>query len=358
MCDATRAYDRLGLTLTTEFLGEDSATHRRVVSESYLEREDGRLRFAHMRTISPEPKIDIVFSEGIWRIARHNTRKWYRYASIENVLTAWNAGMHFAFLLLEPEASDPNDWEKWSSVVLRDTLIAGRSYHKLCYRERPEKQEGRLMPDSTWGYYVLDKKNGLPIALRDYSYLMGEQFISSASIAYARRANGKASRRYLRSREDYPEEDLSNLNPNLPAPVPSLTDTFYRLDGSATTLADFPEGPKLLYFWYLDCAPCKIAAPALERLAEAYGPKGVQFLAFSTDSPKHSARLKAYLAKKAPGQMQYFASARTFADKSEVKAYPTIVLLDAAGHLVFWKVGFSEAVEQKISEALKKLTGQ
>jgi cytochrome c biogenesis protein CcmG, thiol:disulfide interchange protein DsbE len=59
----------------------------------------------------------------------------------------------------------------------------------------------------------------------------------------------------------------------------------YTLDGDAVQLSDFHGDVVLLNIWATWCAPCVREMPALQRLHEALGPRGLRIVAVSVDAP-------------------------------------------------------------------------
>lgn len=71
------------------------------------------------------------------------------------------------------------------------------------------------------------------------------------------------------------------------------------LNGQPTSLNNFlKNGPVYLSFWALWCEPCKSELRALESLYEKYKDKGITILTINVDTPKSSAKVKAYIASK------------------------------------------------------------
>jgi len=56
----------------------------------------------------------------------------------------------------------------------------------------------------------------------------------------------------------------------------AVTGTLY--DGTAVDSADWVGQVTVLNFWYAACAPCRVEAPHMKELAEAFAGQGVQFI--------------------------------------------------------------------------------
>ncbi len=70
-------------------------------------------------------------------------------------------------------------------------------------------------------------------------------------------------------------------------PVPVVGDiptlSFKRTDGTSATLADFREKYTVVQFWMSSCGPCKKQLPAIKKLQERFGTRGLTALTLSLD---------------------------------------------------------------------------
>lgn len=68
------------------------------------------------------------------------------------------------------------------------------------------------------------------------------------------------------------------------AGTPAPNFGFLDPDGGKKTLQDFAGRPLLVNLWATWCTPCVAEMPTLDRVAAAYGPKGLAVLTISQDS--------------------------------------------------------------------------
>lgn len=68
------------------------------------------------------------------------------------------------------------------------------------------------------------------------------------------------------------------------AGTPAPDFTFLDPDGGQKTLHDFAGRPLLVNLWATWCTPCVAEMPTLDRVAAAYGPKGLAVLTISQDN--------------------------------------------------------------------------
>lgn len=67
--------------------------------------------------------------------------------------------------------------------------------------------------------------------------------------------------------------------------------------GEKTTLLELKkENPILISFWALWCAPCKFELKILQKLHDLLSAKGVTIVAINIDSPKSTAKVRAYIS--------------------------------------------------------------
>ena len=60
------------------------------------------------------------------------------------------------------------------------------------------------------------------------------------------------------------------------------------------TLADYKGQVVLLNIWATWCGPCRIEMPSIERLHQAFGPRGLKVVAVSVDDPGTEERVRAF----------------------------------------------------------------
>jgi cytochrome c biogenesis protein CcmG/thiol:disulfide interchange protein DsbE len=60
------------------------------------------------------------------------------------------------------------------------------------------------------------------------------------------------------------------------------------------TLDDYKGQVVLINIWATWCAPCRIEMPSIEKLQNAYGPKGLKIVAISVDDPGNEALVREF----------------------------------------------------------------
>lgn len=112
---------------------------------------------------------------------------------------------------------------------------------------------------------------------------------------------------------------------------------------------------RLVEFGRTGCAGCRKMAPELERLAERYGPRGlelVHLLDGRADDPAAAASAAAEL----PGALGRDPDGRFF-DRMQVAATPTFAVLTPDATIVFWQATTRpELLDEWLAEAFARAT--
>lgn len=130
--------------------------------------------------------------------------------------------------------------------------------------------------------------------------------------------------------------------------------------GAAVSLKDVLKDRKavLVNFWFCACGPCRAEAPELQRLYAGLKDKGLDVVAINHgDRPADVAKFVAEYGLTFP----VLLGGPTADDGSDVAArygvrgYPTSLLLDPSGKVVWYKVGYGDDQADKVREELGKL---
>jgi cytochrome c biogenesis protein CcmG, thiol:disulfide interchange protein DsbE len=124
-----------------------------------------------------------------------------------------------------------------------------------------------------------------------------------------------------------------------PNPVGAVAPGFElaTLDGDPLALVDVADGPVLLTFWASWCTTCKADMPALDRLARAWGPRGVTVVGVVIED-----RLEDAVASAAEHQLSYpsvFDAELTVKDAYGVTGTPETYLIGADGRVAAKWIG-------------------
>ena len=137
----------------------------------------------------------------------------------------------------------------------------------------------------------------------------------------------------------------SNLKGN-PAPDFSVED----ISGKKYSLAELKDKVIVLNFWFIQCQPCVMEMPELNKLVEEYKGKDVVFLAISGMDSKEA--IEEFLTEK---EFNYniVASGGQVAQKYGVRGFPTSIIIDKKGVVVAEHSGFAPGLKETLSKEIK-----
>jgi len=135
-----------------------------------------------------------------------------------------------------------------------------------------------------------------------------------------------------------------------PDPVPAFT--LRDVDGKTLSSGELRGKVTLLNFWATWCGPCHALEPIYEKLAGKYlGNANVVFLSANCDEDE--SLVGPYLAERKPHSNEVFADG--LEELYGVDSFPTVVILDRGGKVVFRANGFDpETIEQELGEAVQQ----
>lgn len=126
------------------------------------------------------------------------------------------------------------------------------------------------------------------------------------------------------------------------------------MDDNLINLKDLKGEYVLLNFWFVGCKPCVMEMPELNELVEEFEPKGIHFLAIGLDNPD---RVATFL-KKQEFDYTLLPNGRLVAGEYGVTSYPTHLLLDKEGKVIFSQQGYfpglKYALRRRLLDAVEK----
>jgi thiol-disulfide isomerase/thioredoxin len=187
-----------------------------------------------------------------------------------------------------------------------------------------------------------------------YSTAIVKTLLSTGKLGLRINADGKTGVLY-----ELTEVEISRRMENMPKPRES---TYFK---TGSTIASFKEsdmnGNKynlkemagkvvVINFWFINCPPCRQEIPHLNELVEKYKDnKDVVFLAVALDN-KYD--LQQFL-KTSPFNYNIIHEGIYIAQLYSVKAYPTHVVLDKKGKVLFHTSGFGAATVPWIGKSIE-----
>jgi len=122
------------------------------------------------------------------------------------------------------------------------------------------------------------------------------------------------------------------------------------LAGGKLSSKSLKKQVKVLNFWFVDCPPCRKEIPNLNALMKSYDSNSVSFIGFALDDKE---RLSEFL-KDTPFDYNIIAESHSFAKENNVKAYPTNMVVDRDGTIIYVSTGYTDEIEAELHEAIEK----
>lgn len=164
-----------------------------------------------------------------------------------------------------------------------------------------------------------------------------------------------------------PGKTVPANNPNAPAePVPAtvMNMELKALDGQPFRLADFQGKILLVNLWATWCGPCRSEVPDLIRVANEYGPKGVEVVGVTNEDPvADAAKVKAFVEQfkinyKIGWGDQQFAMGLMQAAGQIRNNIPQSFIIGRDGRILKRFIGFSQSeTPPKLRQALDEAVG-
>jgi thiol-disulfide isomerase/thioredoxin len=126
--------------------------------------------------------------------------------------------------------------------------------------------------------------------------------------------------------------------------------------GGALVRIDARGTVRVVDFWATWCDPCREQIPALDRLASAYGEKGLDVYAVSFDEDK--AQVQSFLARNpVTFAVLWDKGGARLAAPLEVYRLPTTLVIDRAGVVRFAHVGYERSEAETLEREVRELIG-
>lgn len=104
-------------------------------------------------------------------------------------------------------------------------------------------------------------------------------------------------------------------------------------------------------FWFINCQPCRMEMPELNKLVEKYASDSVRFVAVALDE---KSEIENFL-KLFPFKYSIVDGGRYLAEGQGVRSYPTHVVVDKEGKVYFHTTGLSTNTVYWIEKSIKEL---
>ncbi|HEX7846623.1 MAG TPA: TlpA disulfide reductase family protein [Chitinophagaceae bacterium] len=116
---------------------------------------------------------------------------------------------------------------------------------------------------------------------------------------------------------------------------PSYNFAYEDINGKKVSMTDLKGKVVLVDVWATWCGPCKVEIPHLKKLEEEFEGKKVEFVSISVDVEKDKEKWKNFVAEKALGGTQLFASGWSDITKYyDITGIPRFLVFDQEGKIV------------------------
>ena len=140
--------------------------------------------------------------------------------------------------------------------------------------------------------------------------------------------------------QEFPNPRESGFGESLAGdPIPALK--FKSADGKTVAIESFRGKPVLLDFWATWCAPCLASMPKLAQLYKEAHDKGLELI--SVDQDEDAAKATQFLAEKGYAWRNFHDGDGSIQQQVGPHGIPRMILIDAAGQVVYDGAGDDEA---------------
>ncbi len=143
------------------------------------------------------------------------------------------------------------------------------------------------------------------------------------------------------------------MKTTLPSRFP-LNDSIFNLNDSLVNLFDSSAKLIVIDFWYMACPPCVASIPTLNKLYKKYFLQGIRMIGVNQYDTSRII-LNKFIEKK---NIQYPIALKknnTYFDNCDVKAFPTMIIIDKKGNQLYEKVGYAPEDEKMLEGIIEKL---
>jgi peroxiredoxin len=121
------------------------------------------------------------------------------------------------------------------------------------------------------------------------------------------------------------------------------------INGEIIELSKMKGKIVVLNFWFIKCPPCRKEIPELNRIVSDFSKENIEFISISTDSENN---IKKFLNKY---EFNYrHISGENILEDFKVKSYPTNIVLDKNGEIVYLEIGGREDIYDQVRLGIEK----
>lgn len=131
------------------------------------------------------------------------------------------------------------------------------------------------------------------------------------------------------------------------------------IDGKETTILQLlQDGPMLIDFWALWCAPCLKAMRHLDGFHKKYAADNFRVLAINLDTERSRSKVRSYVRSKGYSFLVALDPAQESYRRMNGNVMPFTVLVNRSGEIVYKHTGYVPGDEKVLEEKIQSLVRQ
>lgn len=131
------------------------------------------------------------------------------------------------------------------------------------------------------------------------------------------------------------------------------------MDGTRTTVQELlKEGPLLVDFWALWCAPCLKAMPHLDSYQKSFEDRGFNVLAINLDTQRSVSKVRSYVRSRGYSFMVALDPAQESFQRLNGSSLPYTLLIDSSGKIHQKHMGYVPGDEKTIQNHIVALLNE
>ena len=121
------------------------------------------------------------------------------------------------------------------------------------------------------------------------------------------------------------------------------------INGQVVELKKLKGKIVVLNFWFIKCPPCRKEIPELNRIISDFSNDSIEFISIATDSDNS---IKEFL-KEHEFNYRHISGENILKDFNNY-SYPTNIVLDTNGEIVYLEIGGREDIYNQIKQGIEK----
>jgi len=173
--------------------------------------------------------------------------------------------------------------------------------------------------------------------------------VDGEQVVTMRPSNSPQGKKYMELMEQK-KEKLTSWK-GKPFPFETMAD----IEGNRYRPADLRGKIVVLNYWYVECGPCRKEMPELNALVDEF--RNHEDILFLAPSLSDKSKIETML-KERPFKYQLISDAAGIAKNLDVYGYPTNVVVNRSGTIVFLESGYHPDTVEKLGETIRDLAGK